>query len=63
MTLLKNKAGLAVVPVRNEVCGGCNMNIMPQLFVEIKKNEELHRCPQCGRFLFAENPKLNSGPH
>jgi hypothetical protein len=52
MTLLEDRDGLAVVEARNEICQGCNMNIMPQLFVEIKKNEELIHCPQCRRFLY-----------
>jgi predicted nucleic acid-binding Zn-ribbon protein len=54
MELLKRKDGLAVAQVLDEVCGGCHMNIMPQLYVEIKKQEDIHHCPQCGRFLFAE---------
>jgi predicted nucleic acid-binding Zn-ribbon protein len=60
MDLLETRDGLAVVEARNEICLGCNMNIMPQLFLEIKKNEELIHCPQCRRFLYAseevENP-------
>ncbi|GAB4390713.1 MAG: C4-type zinc ribbon domain-containing protein [Thermodesulfovibrionales bacterium] len=52
MGLLKTKAGLAVCEVRDEVCQGCNMNIMPQLYVEIKKNQEISQCPQCGRILY-----------
>jgi len=52
MTILEERDGLAVVEARNEICQGCNMNIMPQLFLEIKKNEELIHCPQCRRFLY-----------
>lgn len=62
MNLLKSKDGLAVAQVRHEVCGGCNMNIMPQLFVEIKKQEKIHYCPQCGRFLYAEAGSAPSAP-
>nr|NIP32403.1 hypothetical protein [Candidatus Saccharibacteria bacterium]NIV12038.1 hypothetical protein [Fodinibius sp.]NIV97856.1 hypothetical protein [Candidatus Saccharibacteria bacterium]NIX00699.1 hypothetical protein [Phycisphaerae bacterium] len=39
---------------------GCNMNIMPQLAVEIKKGEEIHRCPQCNRILYAETVTADS---
>jgi predicted nucleic acid-binding Zn-ribbon protein len=52
MDLLETRDGLAVVEAWAEVCQGCNMNIMPQLFVEIKKNEEIFHCPQCRRFLY-----------
>lgn len=44
--------GHAVSEVKDEICQGCNMNIPPQLFVEIKKNEEIYQCPQCRRILF-----------
>jgi predicted nucleic acid-binding Zn-ribbon protein len=44
--------GVAVTGARNEICLGCNMNIPPQLFVEIRKNEEIIQCPQCRRILY-----------
>ena len=50
--LLETKKGLAVVETRGEVCQGCYMNIPPQLFVEIKKNEKIIQCPQCNRILY-----------
>jgi len=50
--LLETKRGLAVVETRDEVCQGCYMNIPPQLFVEIKKNEKIIQCPQCNRILY-----------
>jgi predicted nucleic acid-binding Zn-ribbon protein len=55
MSLLEDKDGLAVVETRAEVCQGCNMNIMPQLFVEILKGEEIIQCPQCRRILYPPN--------
>jgi predicted nucleic acid-binding Zn-ribbon protein len=58
MQLFETKRGLAVVETKGEVCQGCNMNIPPQLFVEIKKNEKIIQCPQCNRILYwkAEKP-------
>jgi predicted nucleic acid-binding Zn-ribbon protein len=47
--------GLVVTEARNEICQGCNMNIPPQLFVEIKKNDEIISCPQCRRILYYKN--------
>lgn len=49
--ILKLRGGLAIVPARGEICQGCNMNIPPQLFVELKRGERLILCPQCGRIL------------
>jgi uncharacterized protein len=54
MTLLRDSGdGVAVTTARNELCSGCNMNIPPQLYVEIRKNEEILQCPQCRRILYA----------
>jgi predicted nucleic acid-binding Zn-ribbon protein len=55
MSLMKTRNGLAVTEARGEICQGCNMNIPPQLFVEIKKNEEIISCPQCRRILYFKN--------
>lgn len=52
MDLLERLGGLAVTEAKDEICQGCNMNIPPQLFVEIKKNEEIYQCPQCKRILY-----------
>jgi len=55
--LFEAKKGLAVVETRGEVCKGCNMNIPPQLFVEIKKSEKIIQCPQCTRILYWNGEK------
>lgn len=52
MTVMKATRGLAVVEARNEVCRGCNLHIPPQLFVELKRNDEITQCPQCRRILY-----------
>jgi predicted nucleic acid-binding Zn-ribbon protein len=54
MRLLNTGNGRAVTRTKNEVCLGCNMNIPPQLFVEIMKNEDIIQCPQCRRILYFE---------
>lgn len=50
--VLESRGGLAVAEAKGERCLGCNMNIPPQLFVEIKKNDKLVQCPQCNRILY-----------
>lgn len=49
------KNGLAVVPVRNQACMGCFLNIPPQLFIEVQRGNSLIMCPQCNRFLYFEH--------
>jgi predicted nucleic acid-binding Zn-ribbon protein len=56
MNLLKTGRGCAVAEVKKEVCQGCNMNVPPQLFVEIKTSGTLFQCPQCRRILFYTKP-------
>ncbi|GAB4488940.1 MAG: C4-type zinc ribbon domain-containing protein [Thermodesulfovibrionales bacterium] len=52
--LLETCNGLAIARAANEICLGCDMNIPPQLYAEIKKNDEIHTCPQCRRILYYE---------
>ena len=50
--LLDSGDGVAVTTACNELCSGCDMNIPPQLYVEIRKNQEMLQCPQCRRILY-----------
>jgi len=50
--LREKRGGIAVTNVKNGVCLGCNMNIPPQLFIEVTKNKQLIQCPSCNRILF-----------
>jgi hypothetical protein len=53
--LISKRGGMAVVNVKNGVCLGCFMNIPPQLFIEVTKNNRLILCPSCNRiFYFTE---------
>lgn len=61
MMLLRTGNGVAVTQAKNELCTGCNMNIPPQLYVEITKNEEIIQCPQCLRILFYSGADENDG--
>ncbi|HEU19504.1 MAG TPA: hypothetical protein ENO00_09070 [Deltaproteobacteria bacterium] len=54
--LIKQKRnGRAVVPVWKEVCGGCHMNIPPQMYNQLQRSEELILCPNCNRIMYWEN--------
>ena len=50
--LMKKHKGLAVAEVIDEICQGCFLHIPPQLYVEIKLNQTIKYCPQCGRILY-----------
>jgi len=54
-TLKEKRDGIAVVKVKNEGCQGCYVNIPPQLYNEVQKNQEIILCPNCHRILYWEN--------
>jgi len=47
--------GMAVVPVWKEICGGCHVNIPPQVYNELQRSEEMILCPNCSRIMYWEN--------
>ncbi|NDY42122.1 hypothetical protein G3N55_04585 [Dissulfurirhabdus thermomarina] len=52
---LKDKrAGVAVAAVVRAVCAGCNMNIPPQLYNDLLRDERVLTCPTCQRIIYAE---------
>jgi hypothetical protein len=50
--LLKNRGGVAIVPVVNEACGGCHLSLRPQTINEIKMADRLVTCERCSRILY-----------
>lgn len=52
--IFSRRGGMAVVEVHAGICQGCFMNIPPQLWNEIIRNDKLHLCPSCQRILFAK---------
>ncbi len=56
-TLKEKRQGVGVVSIKNETCQGCFMNVPPQLFIEVQKNNALVRCPHCNRILYWEGDR------
>lgn len=50
--VLENKDGLAMVPVEDGACGGCHMNLPPQVISEVKVREDIVTCGSCLRILY-----------
>jgi len=50
--LLSRQAGIAVAPVEAGTCQVCHLNIPPQKFNELQRDEAILQCPHCHRFLF-----------
>jgi predicted nucleic acid-binding Zn-ribbon protein len=53
-TLKEKRQGVSVVSVRQGTCQGCFVNVPPQMFIEVQKNNDIIRCPNCNRILYYE---------
>ena len=50
--IVKNKDGVGIIDIENQVCNGCHM-VLPRQFVnEVRSNEETKFCPYCSRILY-----------
>jgi predicted nucleic acid-binding Zn-ribbon protein len=49
---IRMRRGLAIVPVQEGVCRGCNMAIPPQLYNQLHRANSLETCPQCNRLIY-----------
>lgn len=58
--ILKNKEGLAMVHIEGSSCGGCHMNLPPQVISDVKLREDVVICDSCLRMLYIEdNVEIN----
>ncbi len=46
------KNGIALSPVRDEFCSMCHMRIRPQVLNELREENEIILCENCGRILY-----------
>ncbi|HZD41490.1 MAG TPA: C4-type zinc ribbon domain-containing protein [Terriglobales bacterium] len=58
--IFARRGGTAVVEVAEGTCHGCYMNIPPQLWNEIIKNDKIHLCPSCQRILYRRPSEAES---
>jgi uncharacterized protein len=53
--IIKSKAGVGIVPIRNGICTGCHM-ILPSQFVnDVRSGTGIQFCPECSRILFCSD--------
>jgi len=50
--LLEKRGNIAIAAVQNGVCQVCHLNIPPQKFIELQRDETIHSCPHCQRFVY-----------
>ncbi|MGQ9500303.1 MAG: zinc ribbon domain-containing protein, partial [Dissulfurimicrobium sp.] len=59
--LRDKRGGIVIVSVTEGVCNGCHMNLPPQLFNELLRDEKIHYCPTCQRLIYAKINEENDG--
>jgi len=59
--LFNRRGGTAVVEVSSAICQACYMNLPPQLWNEVLRNERVNLCPSCQRILFYNPPAPEPG--
>jgi hypothetical protein len=52
--LIRSKGDYAVVAIRHGNCGGCHLNIQPQVIHNARHGQTLTSCDYCGRILYWE---------
>jgi uncharacterized protein len=50
--LSANRGGIALAPVNQCTCQICHMNLPPQIFIDLQKNEKMMHCPNCQRIIY-----------
>ncbi len=50
--LIRSKGDAAIVPISRGNCGGCHLNIPPQVVHDAKSGNDLTSCSYCGRILY-----------
>ncbi|MDD5450241.1 MAG: C4-type zinc ribbon domain-containing protein [Candidatus Omnitrophica bacterium] len=57
--ILHSKNNPAIVKVEGDACGGCNINLPPQVINEIRMSQEIIFCGSCARILYLEDENEN----
>jgi hypothetical protein len=53
---VSRKRGDALAEAKDSRCEACHVRLRPQMFMELKRNEEVVQCPSCSRVLYYEPP-------
>ena len=56
----KQSDAVAIAEVKDAVCQGCNLNIPPQLYIELQHRNSLKNCPSCERIIYWEDHNKRS---
>ncbi len=57
LKIFKSKNGIALSEITGEFCSLCHMRVRPQVLNELKGNEKIILCENCGRILYFPDKK------
>ena len=57
------RGGVAVALVRDGLCTACNVRLRPQIYNEVRTNDALLTCENCGRIMYYEPLPAEAGNH
>ena len=55
------RGGVAMARARDERCMGCNVRLRPQVFADVRKNDQIIQCDSCKRILYYVEEPLAAG--
>jgi predicted nucleic acid-binding Zn-ribbon protein len=58
----RQRRGIGLVGVRDGLCGGCHVRVMPKLIQEVRRSTKLIACDSCKRYLYVVDDVVASGP-
>jgi len=56
--VFKKRDGMAIVPVRNGACSGCNYRITLHQLQFVIREETLEQCKSCNRFFYMDEKSI-----
>lgn len=62
LKMAKQRKGLALVAVRDGLCGGCNVRVLPRLVQMVRRSTGLIACDSCKRYLYVIDDPAKGAP-
>lgn len=62
MKIAHQRGGIALVPVEEELCGGCHVRVMPKLIQQTRRATHLIACDSCHRFMYVPDDLWPKAP-
>lgn len=58
----RQRRGIGLVGVRDGLCGGCHVRVMPKLIQEVRRSTQLIACETCKRFMYVVDDVVAAAP-